>query len=193
MGTLVWDGSRRGLMMQRRTVLHEFVQPLITRDRNIIILYTIYKVLYYIYSTYIQCTCQIFLSSKCGALTLQQIARYADDPWWRNLRRGLMISVWMSMALMILAAVLIAIVEHEQVCVAGKSMVTPFGSPSMAPPWHVSDRRDDDAPTSSSSSAAAVAAATLSFVPADVIQASGGSTAAAIATATATAAAGNGL
>lgn len=65
-------------------------------------------------------------------LTHRQIAQYAHDPWWLNLRRGLMISFWTSMALMVLAAVLIAIVEHEHVCVAGKSVIvtTTPGAPT---------------------------------------------------------------
>lgn len=36
-----------------------------------------------------------------------------------------MIAFWASMALMVLSAVLIAIVEHEHVCVAGKSLIAP--------------------------------------------------------------------
>lgn len=55
-------------------------------------------------------------------LTHQQIAKYANDPWWQNLRHGLMISFWASMALMVLAAVLIAVIQHEHVCMAGKSI-----------------------------------------------------------------------
>lgn len=73
-------------------------------------------------------------ASKYLPLTHNQIAQYALDPWWLNLRRGLMISFWASMALMVLAAVLIAIVEHEHVCVAGKSLTVTATPPSTAIP-----------------------------------------------------------
>lgn len=50
-----------------------------------------------------------------------------DDPYWRLLRRGIMISFWILLVAMLAAACIISIVEYKQQCIIN-TIESPFSA-----------------------------------------------------------------
>lgn len=69
-----------------------------------------------IYLTYLYIKFNLFYFSKYETLSHLEILKYQNDPWWQNLRRGLLISFWAMICVMMVAACCIAVLAHGQVC-----------------------------------------------------------------------------
>lgn len=49
-------------------------------------------------------------------LTFEQLLPYVNDPWWKSLRYGLMLSFWITLISMFLAVCIILIMNTNTVC-----------------------------------------------------------------------------
>lgn len=58
-------------------------------------------------------------------LTLEELYIYLDDPWWRQLRRTMMISLWILLFVIFASACIISIVDNKQRCTIA-TMKSPF-------------------------------------------------------------------
>lgn len=56
------------------------------------------------------------LRRKKTALTLEELMHYQDDPWWKCVRRTLMISFWLALIAIFAASCIIVFLEDKQHC-----------------------------------------------------------------------------
>lgn len=68
-----------------------------------------------------------FPSFRFVGLTIEELYLYLDDPWWKQLRRAIMISLWVLMFAIFASACIISIVDNQQRC-AMSNMKSPFST-----------------------------------------------------------------
>ncbi|XP_055325061.1 uncharacterized protein LOC129579230 [Sitodiplosis mosellana] len=61
--------------------------------------------------------------------TLEELYIYLDDPWWRLLRRSILISLWILLFAIFASACIISVVEYDmQRCTISSTMKSPIFS-----------------------------------------------------------------
>lgn len=62
-----------------------------------------------------------------SGLTRNELMAYANDPYWVSLRKTLMIVFWITLFAMFTSAIVIASVEHHEICAPKLKMLNMAG------------------------------------------------------------------
>lgn len=72
-------------------------------------------------------------TNKYEPLSLSEILKYQDDPWWNSLRRLLLVSFWICLVGMLFSGCFIAAWHHGRQCVVtgGNGVAAAVGLPTI--------------------------------------------------------------